>query len=45
LPFEAMVTICDGGAEGEIKKTSRAQERHVTLQDCCQRACGVLSEV
>jgi hypothetical protein len=44
LPFEAMVTISEGGAEGEIEKASGARERHVTLQDCCQCAFSVFSE-
>jgi hypothetical protein len=45
VPFEAMVTISDGGAEGEIEMTSEAQERHAKLQNCCQRGPGALSEV
>lgn len=31
LPFVAMVTISDGGAEGEIEVTSRDQEMHAKL--------------
>jgi hypothetical protein len=39
-----MVTISDGGAEGEIEMTSEAKERHAKLQDCCQRGPDTLSE-
>jgi hypothetical protein len=41
LPFVAMVTISEGGAQGEIEMISGARESHAKLQDCCLRTSGV----
>lgn len=40
-----MVTISEGGAEGESEITSGAREQHAKFQDCGQRAPDVLAKV